>query len=46
MPCLKLLLEVLHSEHLIIYEQHDAEFTLEGPLPTAYYHDAVLIHYG
>jgi len=45
MPCLKLLLEAQHSEHLTVYEQHDTETTLEGPLLIAYYHDAALTDY-
>lgn len=45
MPCLELLLEVLHPEHPMGYEQRDADATLERPLLIAYYHNAVLMDY-
>lgn len=45
MTCMKLGLDILHSEHQPIYEQRDTENTLEGPTLIAYFCNAVLIDY-
>lgn len=42
MTFMKLVLDILHSEHLPVCEQNDSENRLEEPRLIVYYHSAVL----